>query len=148
MSKETILTGWLIDPYQKYAHQVQVKNDINDWYRLLDCDCLDIAHAGDYNGLPIDIWVNDNGLNLNPIPPLFRWVDYPNPLAGYGLVLSSDSQGESISTNLERRELGRFIHFEEWERRIDPEKYFDQLSRIYPGETQIGNYGIGGRSFL
>jgi hypothetical protein len=141
------LRGLLIDPYQKQVHEVSVKNDIHDWYRFLDCQILDVAHLGDYQGLPIDVWVDDEGLLHKPMPPCFRWGSYPNPLAGYGLILSSDQAGESISTNIELRVMGRFLRFEEWERRLDPEKYFDQLSRIYP-KIEHGTYGMGGSQNL
>jgi hypothetical protein len=146
MSKEVMLKGILIDPYQKQVHDVIVKNDIHDWHKMLDTEILDVAHAGMYQGLPIDIWVDDEGLLHDPHPPLFRWLDYPNVLAGYGLILSSDNAGESISTNIPRADLGRLIRFEEWERRLDPANYFDQLSRIYPFH-QTGTYGMGGQEY-
>ena len=144
--KETMLQGLLIDPYQKMVHDVIVKNDIHDWHKMLDCDCLDIGHIGMYKGHPIDVWVDDSGLMRKPMPPLFRWLEYPNPLAGYGLVLSSDANGESISTNIPRSDTGRLIIFEDWERRMSPDIYFDQLSRVYPFR-QTGTYGVGGGSY-
>jgi hypothetical protein len=146
MSKDTILRGLLIDPYQKQIHEVSTKCDINAWHKLLDCDILDVARAGDYKGQPIDIWVDDEGLLHEPQPPLFRWKNYPTTLAGYGLILSSNHEGDSISTNIDRWDLGKFIQFEDWERRLKVDEYFDQLSRIYP-LTETGTYGMGGTSY-
>jgi hypothetical protein len=137
--------GLLVDPYQRRVHEVVVDCDIHAWHTLLDCDCLDVAHVGDHDGLSVDVWVDDEGLLQQPMPPCFRWGDYPNPLAGYGLVLSSDSMGESHSTNLTAKAVSLMVSFEtKWELRIDPESVFDQLSRIYP--DQWGNFGMGSKS--
>jgi hypothetical protein len=60
-------------------------------------------------------------------------------------VLSSNlHNGESISTNLEPADALVNIKWEEWEKRLKPEDYFDQLSRIYPDSFE-GTYGIGAK---
>ena len=131
------LHGFLIDPYQKTIHKIVVPNHLGpEWYQLLDADYLDVARVHP----EIDIWV-DEGLIVEPVKPLFKWDEYPNALAGYGLVLSSDNQGETISCTLSFDILSVHISFEQWEERVSPDIYIDQMMRVYP--NQDGTFGLG-----
>jgi hypothetical protein len=138
------LKGLLIDPFQRKVHRVNVENNINDWYRFLDCDTV----TGVYPPQPpeTDIFVDDNGLLREPIYPRFRLVTYGEELAGYGLVLSHRGP-ESISTRLTPGELMPLLQWEDWEKRLPPEPYFEQLSRIYL-DTHEGSFGLGGKTSL
>lgn len=121
-------------------HQVQVEDKIEAWHKLLDCDCLDVAHVEE----GLDIWVDDYGLSREPdIYPMFQWRGYAENLAGYGLMLCHNMQGESTSVSLEAIPAEAMLKWEEWERRLNPEDYFDQLSRIYP--NTYGTYGLGAK---
>jgi hypothetical protein len=132
------LTGYLIDPFQKRIHDIETTDDLEDWHKLLDCQILDVARVE----REIDIWVNDEGLLRKPYYPLFYYLGFGNPLCGYGLALSSNSQGETISLNRPPGYLQAKIQFEEWEKRLDQEEYFEQMSRIYP-LRHMGKFGLG-----
>jgi len=132
------LTGYLIDPFQRKVHEIETTDDILDWHKLLDCDTLDVARVEQ----SVDIWVDDNGLLREPYYPLFYYLGYQNPLCGYALALSSNAEGESISLKLPAGYFQAKIHFEEWEKRLDPNNYFDQMSRVYP-VLHIGKFGLG-----
>src|ERR1700757_4050395 len=136
------LTSFLVDPFQKRVHQIEIENNINDWHKVLDCDILDHVLLGEYAGLPIDGWVDDEGLLREPNYPYWIWVGYRNQLCGYGLINSSNNQGKSISSNLSLSYCLAHCQYEEWERRLDPEKYLDQMTRIYAFRWE-GRFGIG-----
>lgn len=129
------LRALLIDPFQRRVHELAVSKDLSVWHKLLDCDYVEHVLIGQIDDKPVDAWVNEEGLLRDPYYPLWRWVGaprlYPNPLCGYGLVLSHDAGGESTSTDLTAAFVLQQLVFEPWEQRLDPEAYFDQLSRIY-----------------
>jgi hypothetical protein len=119
------------------VHEIETTDDITDWHKLLDCDTLDVARVE----REVDIWVDDNGLLRQPYYPIFYYIGYQNPLCGYGLALSS-SGPETISLERPPGFFQMKIHFEEWEKRLNPNDYFEQMSRVYP-VRHIGKFGIG-----
>lgn len=136
------LTSFLVDPFQKRVHPIEIENDIHAWHKILECDCFDHAVLGEYGGCPIDVFVDDEGLLREPNYPHWYWLGYHNELCGYGLINSSNSQGESISSNLNLQYCMAHAHFEDWEERLDPEKYLDQMTRIYQFQWK-GTFGLG-----
>jgi hypothetical protein len=121
----------LIDPYQKKIHALDIANELSAWYKLLDCHCVDRAEIARLGSRAIDIWVDDNGLQYEPVPPLFKVSGYPNPLAGYGLVLGANlNTGESLDCPVSKEHFAPKIRFEQWEKRLDPADYFEQLTRV------------------
>ena len=129
------LRALLIDPFQRRVHELAVSKDLSEWHKLLDCDFMDRVAIGLVNNQPVDIWVNESGLVTEPFYPIWNWVGipriYPNPICGYGLMLSHDAGGESTPTDLRAEFVMAQVVFEPWEGRLDPETYFDQLTRIY-----------------
>lgn len=130
-----MLNGLLIDPFQKQIHPVETPNDINAWHDLLDCDTLDVVRVD----RKTDIWVDDEGLLREPRYPFFSWLGYPEQLCGYGLILSHDGP-ESVSAAISLSQAWTCIQYENWEERLNPEKYFEQMTRIY---LHSGTFGVG-----
>jgi hypothetical protein len=128
-----LLRGILINPWKKEISEVQTERDIHAWYKLLHCDCLCVAHIGStiQGALSLDIWLDDNGLLQEPVPPRFKVEGYPHPLCGYGLVLCSDSGGETVSLpEMLTREvfvLTQHPGFEQWEQRMEPIDYPEHM---------------------
>jgi len=93
------MRGILIDPWLKSVTQVEVSEDFRDIYRKLsnplgpkvDCFCIGMNWP---NGDAL--YVDDEGL-LKPGMRLFEIgrID-GQPLAGNGLILGSDAEGNSI----------------------------------------------------
>lgn len=82
----------LINPFEKSVTEVDYSGDYKDIPTMIDCDLFTIASDGDN-----DIFVDDEGL-FKP-NQMFFWVrGMGQPLAGKGLVLSSDGEGETIGT--------------------------------------------------
>lgn len=123
------MKAYLIDPFQRKLHEVEVDNDLRSWYSALRCDCVDVVCVGQApNGHRIDVWVDDEGLLPDEPRPMFRIGQ--STLAGYGLVLESDSQGNSCGVSFPRSYFYGKIFFEAWEKRLDPEKYLDEMTRV------------------
>lgn len=121
----------LIDPFQKRLHEIELSPHIQDWHKWCDCEAFDYAYCGTHEGQRQDIWVDDNGLNRHPMYPTFKWRDRDLPLVGYGLLLGTTPGGDSVSTILSIEYVLSLIAWEQWEVRLNPADWFDQLSRIY-----------------
>lgn len=77
--------------------EVDHNGDFRNIYKLLShethpVDCFDVVRLDHGDG----IFVDDNGLLNNP-QRFFLIRDYHSPLAGKGLCLGSDAEGDSIA---------------------------------------------------
>jgi hypothetical protein len=129
--KTDFLRGFLIDPFKQTVAAIQLQSSLAVWYRILDCEYVETVRAGRYDELSIDIWIDDSGLLREPIYPQFRVG--PLPLAGYGLVLASDSAGDTVGLP-EELTVARFcaiskLAFEPYQKRVEPGMYVEQLTR-------------------
>ena len=129
----------LVDPFQREVHQLEIGEHIQEWHKWCDCDLFDHVCLGEHCGQIQDLWVDDEGLLRQPIYPMFKWEnDLAMPisqggLAGYGLITASVGP-ETIATVMPTEYAEQRIMWEvNWEHRLKPENYFDQLSRVYLG---------------
>lgn len=92
--------GILIDPFTDSVTEVEYV-DYKCIYKHIQCDSFDAA--GLSNG--DTAWVDDNGLSVPG--QQFFWIEdlYPYPLAGRGLILGVDEEGESIAPKLKLDEV-------------------------------------------
>jgi hypothetical protein len=132
------LNALLIDPWQRRIFRLRVPADLDTWYKLLDCTCVDryVLARDRQHQRELDLWIDDDGLLKEP--PAARFLLANDPAAkdravftGYALVLEADtSTGDSISCNLAPADLATRIEWEDWEARLDPADYFAQLTRV------------------
>ena len=114
MNKEfnEILTGLLIDPFEKKVTTVKVDttNTLKSMYKLIGCSVVEVVglfRPDDIFGdeFPEDIWCDEEGL-LNPRGEqrFFKISDVPAEhhgiIAGRGLILQGDKEGGTRSTSL------------------------------------------------
>ena len=93
----------LIDPFTETISEVEYVGPYQQIYALLSHETMPVdtfttVNLGDENQNAI--FVDDNGL-LNDPTHFFVWMDYAQPLAGKGLILGCDDEGESIATDLD-----------------------------------------------
>lgn len=81
----------LIDPFTRSISEVEC-NGMEDIYRLTDCDTFTAVTINDHND---GIFVDDEGL-FKPDQAFFKHKNYPEPLAGKGLILGCDEDGETV----------------------------------------------------
>ena len=87
------MRAYLIDPEHKSVSEVDYNGDYRNIYEHIKADCFD---AAGFNNKGDAVFVDDEGLLHDP-EFFFRIEGNPNPLAGRGLVLGTDAEGESIS---------------------------------------------------
>lgn len=85
-------TAYLIDPTECTVTPVTYNGDYKQISKHLGCDYFDVVRISDNDA----IFVDDEGL-LKDGQHFFAHPDYPDPLAGRGLVLGTDDEGESVS---------------------------------------------------
>jgi len=102
------MRGFLIDPEAKTITEVDHNGDYKQIYEFIGVDCFTVVQMDDVNC----VYVDDEGLLNNP-RYFFTIQGYHQPLAGKGLVLGVDEEGETIGTNLELEDLQKIIRFTE-----------------------------------
>jgi hypothetical protein len=144
-----LLRGVLFDPYKREISIVEVRNNLDVWHKLLRCSCVDVNRlmAPIDGHQSADLWFDDEFLMKTPVGPGFRfrstsgrYLEY----RGYGLLLSSDSEGQSTDFDLlpnpgDKRDDEATIYFwgmlfthvqwEMWEKRLPSETFLDQQIR-------------------
>lgn len=104
------MKAYLIDPFVPAITEVEYSGDYNQIYKLIDCDlftCVDID-TGDASDT---LFVDDEGLISGKPQEFFMIGDYPTPLAGKGLVLGTDQNGESIAPSVDLEKLKNMVTF-------------------------------------
>lgn len=93
------MRAYLIDAIARSIKPVEYGGNIDEIYALTGCDTFDAARFNDKGDA---VFIDDEGLLKQP-HNFFMIEGYSQPLAGNGLVLGCDEDGESIepSVNLE-----------------------------------------------
>jgi len=102
----------LINTIDKTVTEVELKNNIHEMQRLINCEC--------FTTVPIRLpardmlYVDDEGL-FNPNKGWFKIFNYPQPLSGNGLIVGHTADGHSrdVQSNVETiRSIVKFKYFE------------------------------------
>jgi hypothetical protein len=102
------MRGILIDPFAEKVQVVEVSSDFRDIYRHIQADCFTIVRLTARNEREETLYVDDNGLYVEN-QRFFIWHEYPQPLAGRGLILGTDMEGETVSSEMKIEEAVRKI---------------------------------------
>lgn len=89
--------AYLIDPFTRTIEQVPYSGHYSDIYRLTQCDTFTVV------GLPRNdaLYIDDEGLLCDLTQQaFFRVAGYPTPLAGRGLILGTDDEGDTTNPKL------------------------------------------------
>lgn len=91
------MRAYLIDPFTRTVEEVPYSGHYSDIYRLTQCDTFTVV------GLPRNdaLYIDDEGL-LGDITQqaFFRFAGYPTPLAGRGLILGTDVEGDTTNPEM------------------------------------------------
>lgn len=104
------MKAYLIDPVQRTVEEVAF-NDSRDYHQiheLIGADCYDVARI---NREGDGIFVDDEGLLRSGILPAFQTTLYGGPLAGRGLCLGCDPEGETREPQITLEALRDSITF-------------------------------------
>lgn len=102
----------LINPLEQSITEVEYNGDFRNIYEHLKCDTFDVVRLNNKD----DVFVDDNGLLTFPNPHgYFIWMREDGkpygPLAGRGLILGLNHEGESIATDMSLDEVKRKVRF-------------------------------------
>ena len=103
----------LIDPFACEVREVDLTGEFEQLYKLLSHETMKVDTFTTVNlGNPGNdaIFVDDEGL-LKPCERFFMWNGYPQPLAGKGLILGADDEGETISPYITVAEVRHSVTF-------------------------------------
>jgi hypothetical protein len=98
------MKAFLINPMDKTVSEVDYSGDYKDIYKLIDAELFDVVYIDGNNC----VYVDDEGLFKND--QAFFQVGYAM-LAGYGLVLGTDDEGNSISPEIALEDLRKQVTF-------------------------------------
>jgi len=119
------LNGILIDPYLKKVTNVKVKNDLKDFYRVLDCSMVEVVSFGDVN----DLWVDEEGL-LKSNQRFFKVHNLPfghhGVIVGKALLLRCGDNGGTEDCTLDIHEVTPRISWD-----------FTHNNKFYDSETGL-----------
>lgn len=91
----------LINPHDKSITEVDYDGRIEHMYELIGCSLVTaVTVYREEDGSQETLWLDDEGLFVND-QKFFMWAEYPQPLAGRGLVLGTSPEGDSIATKLD-----------------------------------------------
>lgn len=98
--------AYLIDPFTRTIEQVPYSGHYSDIYRLTQCDTFTVVGLPHHDALYID----DEGL-LGDITKqgFFEYAGYPQPLAGRGLILGTDVEGDTTNPQLTLEEVQQAV---------------------------------------
>lgn len=85
-----------IDPTARTVTDVEIGKGLAATCAAIGCRTVTRVVLDDQN----DLWLDDDGLLHNPQPEKFQIGDYPQPLAGIGLVCGYDEEGNTISATV------------------------------------------------
>lgn len=93
------MKAFLIDPDERSVTEVDYSGDYRQIYTLIGAECFTAAEFNEFGDV---VYVDDEGLMKGPTS-FFIIEGYPQPLAGKGLVIGTDEEGDSQapSTDLE-----------------------------------------------
>ncbi len=97
----------LIDSERQEIKDVDYDGDYKNICKMIKCDIFTIALILENED---SICVDDEGL-LKDEAYLFKFEGYSSPLAGLGLILGTDSEGESISVKSSLEDIKNKVKF-------------------------------------
>lgn len=124
----------LIDPFDETVTEVEHNGDYRHIYTLLShpehkVDCFTIVQITQGDA----IFVDDEGLLKDP-KHFFVWKGYPQPLAGKGLILGTNDEGDSVDVVTTVDEVKKRVSFRHDIRLLDFESFESTMDHPIMGK--------------
>jgi hypothetical protein len=97
----------LIDSKNKVVKQIEIGEHFTEISKAIDCEVFAAPHIMHNNDT---LYCDDEGLLKNP-ENFFLLDSYPQPIAGTGLILGCDDEGESTDVSMSLDELSNKVTF-------------------------------------
>lgn len=118
METVTKLYGYLIDPVEQTVTEVPYSGNYEEIYQYIGADAFDVARVNEHGD---GIYVDDEGLINGKQQAFFQIQGYHQPLAGKGLYMGCDAEGETVAPYATLEEVKDSIRW------VMPVKINDQL---------------------
>lgn len=103
------MKAYLIDPLARSVTEVDYTGDFRQIYDFIHADTFATCRINEHDDT---IFVDDEGLlKRQTVANFFCHENYPQPLAGRGLVLGCDDMGESTAPVASLEEIAEQISF-------------------------------------
>jgi hypothetical protein len=99
--KTKIMKALLIDSKNKVVKQIEIGEHFTEISKAIDCETFSAPHILENEDT---MYCDDEGLLKNP-QHFFLLDTYPQPIAGNGLILGCDDEGDSIDVKTTLDEL-------------------------------------------
>lgn len=102
--------GYLIDPEMGQITTVDYNGDYKEISKIIKAPSGLFCVVPLYDDDRVDVFLDDEGLYVEN---QYFWMhrNYPQPLAGFGLVLGLDSEGDSVSPDVQLIDLNFDVRF-------------------------------------
>lgn len=114
----------LINPFDKTIEEIEYSGDWKDISSLLECDIFTTVYFDDTTD---SVYVDDEGLYVED-QAFFTIGNYPQPLAGCGLILGCNDEGDSVDCKTTLEEAKAMVKFLGTNPMGKPEAEFNVLS--------------------
>lgn len=124
------MRGILIDPFEQTITEVDPQS-MDEWVKkMLKVDLVTAVTVwyDEDTDRRETLWVDDEGLFVKD-QKYFQWKGYEQPLAGRGIILGTDAEGETIASDLR---YDYVVERVEWL----PDVELDHMESIPEGTTQ------------
>lgn len=91
------MKAYLIDPFTQSVTEVEYSGDYNEICTLIDCNLFNTVRINEFGDT---VFVDDEGLISGKYQEFFLVSGYPQPLAGKGLILGCNEEGESVEPSI------------------------------------------------
>lgn len=96
-----------IDVVSKTITEIKIKKGLRALYLALDCQTVEVIGIDDGE----DIWVDEEGLLHDEPIGAFTLNGWNHPVSGHGIILGTNSEGESVSTKLKLKDVIDVVRF-------------------------------------
>ena len=124
------MKAFLIDPEEQTIIEVEHDDTLQNIYKHIDADCFDMLRINNKNDV---ILVDDEGLYRKD--HYFRYKGAENPLAGKGLVLGTNHQGESTAPTITLEQLQDNVTFISKEIALSMAERYDKHGREWEKQS-------------
>lgn len=97
----------LIDSKNRVVKQIEIGEHYTEISKAIDCETFSAPHIMQDNDT---LYCDDEGLLKTP-EYFFLLDSYPQPIAGNGLILGCDDEGESTDVSMSLSELSSKVTF-------------------------------------
>lgn len=101
------MKAFLIDPKTKTIQEVEYDGDYRHIYELGEFGCFEVVY---FNTAGDSVFVDEEGM-FKEDRHFFIIEGYPQPLAGKGVVLGCDEDGETVAPTVTLDWLLDHVHF-------------------------------------